>query len=106
MIQSIRLNKTPFVLTLTYLLFVLFSAILFWTYNNPLGGLGGVFLMMTTLPWSFLLAVLIKVINPILLDNNLAGILIFGAGTIANALILSNSQYGIKRDKIICQGER
>ena len=78
-------QKIPPVLVAIYLIVVLLSAILIFTGDDPLDA---IFLVVLTLPWSFLITPLVDAISPSLFENVIIGVLIGLIGAAINAVLL------------------
>jgi len=78
-------QKIPPVLVAVYLILVLLSTIPVFTGDDPLDA---IFLVVLTLPWSFLITPLVDAISPLLFDNVILGVLIGLVGAAINAVLL------------------
>jgi len=84
----IKLNtskRIPLIVVVVYFALVLLATIPVFTGNDPLNA---IFLVVLTLPWSFLITPLVDAISPSLFGNIIIGVLIALIGAAINALLL------------------
>ena len=85
MSQPTSTNKIPLAVVAIYVLLVLLSIIPVFTGDDPLDA---IFLVVLTLPWSFLITPLVDAINPSMFDNIIVGVTIGLIGAVINAVLL------------------
>ena len=85
MSQLKKSSKIPFVIVVVYLVLVLLATISIFTGDDPLDA---IFLVVLTLPWSFLITPLVDAISPFLFDNLVVGVSIGLIGAGINAVLL------------------
>jgi len=84
----VKLNtskRIPLIVVVVYFALVLLATIPVFTGNDPLNA---IFLVVLTLPWSFLITPLVDAISPSLFGNIIIGVLIALIGAAINALLL------------------
>ncbi len=77
------MNKIPPVMVTVYLVLAVLSAISVFTGDDPLNA---IFLVLLTMPWSFLISPIVDAIN--LSGNIVAGVMIAMIGAAINACLL------------------
>ena len=84
----VKLNtskRIPLIVVVVYFALVLLATIPVFTGNDPLNA---IFLVVLTLPWSFIITPLVDAISPSLFGNIIVGVLIALIGAAINALLL------------------